>query len=518
MMRQWIADCKHHHPKCPPFDHHWVPARLVEFYNKRGVQSVRLVETSDEFFRERRPFAALSHMWGDATVKPPLRTLTYNLREFKEGIEISRVPKNFVEALEVAAQLGIPYVWIDSLCIVQDSSSDWEEQAKLMHMVYRYADVTIVATAATSSHDGFLARDIEKIDSLRVRYSTQTADPGCEKTDHYFVMSRLENSEDSHRMHAIDGAKWNTRGWTMQERSLSTRSIHFCRNKIFFECRSCLKSEENEPTQEMELAGRLMWPRGRDLTMNYIYDYWELLLGEYCRRTLTKSSDKLAAIRSIAEEMKEVSGMDYISFAGMWRPYIQRELLWCVVPIGGDPVKPTEYRAPTWSWASLEAYTNVPDSVLSGTKRTVPEHLAIWDNNPFEVLDLFEAQIGSIPGIRGCLKVRGLVKGIHSLQRTSNPGPYRRFYPSDLRLASGALGLFAYGKLDLDGETYRTRLLYLHVSHTSRITGLILAECEGEKGLYVRVGIASLFDDKSGQILLETVFSADEKAEDIILI
>jgi len=84
-------------------------------------------------------------MWGDVKVAPPLRTLKSNYDMMKEGIDLRSLPKNFVDAAIVCARLGIQYLWIDSLCIIQDDTEDWEHEATLMHLVYRHAEVTIVA-------------------------------------------------------------------------------------------------------------------------------------------------------------------------------------------------------------------------------------------------------------------------------------------------------------------------------------------------------------------------------------
>jgi len=93
------------------------------------------------------PYAALSHMWGDVNVSPPLQTIRYNYGEVKQSIPIRRLPRNFRDAVETCRRLGIQYVWIDSLCILQDSTEDWQKEALEMHRVYRNAEVTIIAYA-----------------------------------------------------------------------------------------------------------------------------------------------------------------------------------------------------------------------------------------------------------------------------------------------------------------------------------------------------------------------------------
>lgn len=84
-------------------------------------------------------------MWGDTTHRLPLRALKSNYEDLKAGIPMFSLPKNFAQCVIVARYLQIQYVWIDSLCIIQDSYDDWKYEAALMHLVYRYADVTVVA-------------------------------------------------------------------------------------------------------------------------------------------------------------------------------------------------------------------------------------------------------------------------------------------------------------------------------------------------------------------------------------
>lgn len=90
-------------------------------------------------------YAALSHVWGDVEAAPPLKTIRGNYDEMKEGIPLFRLPPNFADAVETCRRLGVQFIWIDSLCIIQDSDEDWQQEAGTMHEVYRNAEVTIVA-------------------------------------------------------------------------------------------------------------------------------------------------------------------------------------------------------------------------------------------------------------------------------------------------------------------------------------------------------------------------------------
>lgn len=141
MLNNWIDECKTSHPKCQAESSSWLPSRLLDVGSWDDLP--RLVETAPGGVKGK--YAALSHMWGDTTYRLPLRTLKSNYEDMKAGISMSTLPKNFVQAIIVCRRWDIQYVWIDSLCIIQDSFDDWRHEAALMHLVYRFAEVTIVA-------------------------------------------------------------------------------------------------------------------------------------------------------------------------------------------------------------------------------------------------------------------------------------------------------------------------------------------------------------------------------------
>src|SRR5271156_6771907 len=114
------------------------------------------------------------------------------------------------------------------------------------------------STSATSTHDGFLERDLSMIPAVKVDYSLDK-EPS---TSNSFILAAFDDAEPGTWSGDIEGCSWNRRGWTCQERKLSTRMLHFCKSKLYFECRTCLSSEENEP-----LTGSRpfqLWPRNED--------------------------------------------------------------------------------------------------------------------------------------------------------------------------------------------------------------------------------------------------------------
>ncbi|KAF2967552.1 hypothetical protein GQX73_g6067 [Xylaria multiplex] len=430
-IQHWIDSCLHNHSGCSNARTatSWVPRRLLKINRDQGLK-MQLIESSESDFQISAKFAALSRVWGDLKTSPPLRLLSSNSRHLKNGIQESELPKNFADAAHVCMRLGIQYLWVDSLCIMQDSRDDWREQAALMHLVYSHALITIVATSATCCHDGFLERNIDSVPAAKVAYSAGGGQSASD--DHrYMIVYDYDNPLDIWRMHAINGSKWNTRAWTMQERSLSTRMIHFCRNKLFFECRGCLQSEENEPPQESDKVNSTLWPRSPDTSFEELLRRWELFVDEYTMRSLTVSTDKLPAIQSVAEEMAAATGQKYIQFAGMWQSNLRHELLWCV--IFGGAKRPDARRAPSWSWAAVEGTISLWQRDFRNSQQSHPGTLLYFLSlHPFQVLDIDQDSPSAQSINPGFLKVRSLTKRFSHLQKHHGSGGGGSFFPYDL--------------------------------------------------------------------------------------
>ncbi|KLU92596.1 hypothetical protein MAPG_11541 [Magnaporthiopsis poae ATCC 64411] len=482
MMRQWIRDCQSKHVSCriPTSSRPWLPTRLLDVGSAEDDRAPRLVETSASQV-EGVTYAALSHMWGDTEAVPPFRTIQFNYEEVKTDIPMSLLPSNFRDAIETCRHLDVPFIWIDSLCIIQDSVDDWQREAKEMHNVYKHAKFTIAATSATSSHDGFLARDLSLVPAMKTRYSIAGDDQ-----PRFFVLSPpLDDLGAGHRIGDVDGSRWNTRGWTMQERSLSTRTLHFCKNKIYFECREHLGSEEHEPEPG---GSRYMWPRppdGHPIEQSTWCKHWRQAVLEYSGRRLTVPSDKLTAIRSLANEMgPHMEPSEYIPEAAMWTGNFTNELLWYVLGIAR---KPRQRRAPSWSWASLDASITfeAADSSLGTTNRFRLTADRLPPPNSFDS--------ASTP----LISLRGFIRpiGAGGLQQTKDQYRHRTHYQYDILDNEGRR--FAHGNLDFIGRdgllTRNNLLMYVHVVDDRRPSGLIL-ESYNDGVYWSRVGVATIFN------------------------
>jgi hypothetical protein len=117
--KDWMNECENNHPNCQEHstDLPELPTRIIDVGN--DGQDPRLVDGA----ARRSRYATLSHCWGNA---PTIKTDTESLRLRQDGIPLETLPKTFREAIQVCRNLDIPYIWIDSLCIVQDSKGDWE--------------------------------------------------------------------------------------------------------------------------------------------------------------------------------------------------------------------------------------------------------------------------------------------------------------------------------------------------------------------------------------------------------
>lgn len=157
LAKHWLDSCKADHAcerRCEQQHQKWHPGRLIEV--GWPFQNPRLVNREEA--RIEGGYAALSHCWGP---KPDFLTLKADKEsEFRIGIPMEKLPASFRDAVITCRRLHIPYLWIDSLCIIQDSRSDWLLQSEEMFKVYLNCELNIAIDASASAHVGaFRKRD-----------------------------------------------------------------------------------------------------------------------------------------------------------------------------------------------------------------------------------------------------------------------------------------------------------------------------------------------------------------------
>ena len=160
-VRRWIDTCNESHEKCQMKELPQLPTRLIDVGVEEDAQSVHLVETRGE----RGKYIALSHCWGESH---SLLTTRGTLEDMKYGFHPEKAPKTFCDAITVTRKLGIRYLWIDSLCIIQGDASDWEIESSKMGSVYRDAYLVVAASNASSDDEGFIKMRPPPIVCLKV--------------------------------------------------------------------------------------------------------------------------------------------------------------------------------------------------------------------------------------------------------------------------------------------------------------------------------------------------------------
>jgi hypothetical protein len=167
----------------------------------------------------------LSHCWGHTRFETLLKG---NQTAFEERILFENLPKTFQDSILVAQRLFISYLWIDSLCIIQDSLEDWRAESALMGKVYSGSYCNISATAAADGADGLFFG--EQVNGLRIVQLTMYDDPRRSE-------AKLCSVHDSDFFtKSIDSAPLNRRGWVLQERLLSRCNLHFGEKQVLWEC------------------------------------------------------------------------------------------------------------------------------------------------------------------------------------------------------------------------------------------------------------------------------------------
>lgn len=322
------------------------PTRLLHIGRKDDNPYVQLRETSELI--EETAYTTLSHRWSGEL--PRLLVSNYDL--FKQEIPSRCLTQTFLEAIQFTLFLGIEYIWIDALCIVQDSLPDWELEAPRMDRVYTNSYVNIAATGSVVGDESLFRYSNNSSLSIvpcRISVNRPHVSPGPIIVHHPRLWSTQVNSEDL-----------SCRGWVLQETLLAPRVLHFAQDEIFWECdslKACQTFPKGIPKDE-DSPNLREWRRllaghdGSNLNTRLFTTSWNKIMCRYSYCDLTVSSDKLVAVAGIARRLCDFTGRDHNQYlAGLWREDLLGQLLWYTF---GENTRCPEYRAPSWSWASLD--------------------------------------------------------------------------------------------------------------------------------------------------------------------
>lgn len=343
LLRTWLTLCTtstaRHTPCPPPSPSHPLPTRLIDV---RTTPPRLYLPTPTP---TTPSYAALSHCWAN---RPTLVTLTTTLPSHLVSLP-PRLPQTFADAITVTQHLGIPFLWIDSLCILQDSPADWAREASRMGDVYANALVTISADAASGPDAGFLAPPARCV-------GTEVGGAAGEAV--VYVRKRGKLAEEL-PFHSLDGEGGRsllaTRGWVFQERLLAPRTVHFSRGETAWECRAlcdCECSVASPRTVRTVSVVKRFLVGGEGEGEGGAGGMWRReVVPAYTRLELTVVTDRLPALEGLARAMAGVRGGGYLW--GLWRETLGRDLLWRTEGGGKKGEFLPEGYAPTWSWGSV---------------------------------------------------------------------------------------------------------------------------------------------------------------------
>ena len=444
----WLNRCTARHDKCQPSSRvsetSFVPTRLLDV---KG-DAIRIIETKNEIqgkAAERR-FVALSHCWGKT---PIIRTLNENYQDFLKNIDPDSLSKTFREAVYATRRLNFRYLWIDSLCIIQNNDADWGSEAATMCNVYSSATLTIAAAHAPEGNVGCFE---ERDGILQFPFIVDVPLPGPGTLGTKSTRRARIQFTSYGRSKGLNSPEppLYGRAWVLQEQLLSPRMLIFDGEQLRWECLSTHGSERSPQGGMTRHDGHhrairkgvmddteffdLPEYEDRDFAARAQHQYWCYAVIDYTHRGMTKPSDRLVAIDGIAGALRRKTKQVYL--AGLWSGHFWIGLLWSISH--RNEYTPTTMRAfnleenhhvrhkeplsPSWSWASVTVPVVYPSPAVMFVHRIC------------KLIDMRTA--GDAAKQTGRVEIRGHVR----------TGYVNAIYPYSIREAAKAVPDMACGK------------------------------------------------------------------------
>lgn len=408
-VQEWIRTCNDHHG-CAPVEPQ-LPTRILDLGTDPSISRIALIESDAQYGR----YIALSYCWGKAGEQ--LTTTTATLEDHKHGINIGELPQTFQDIVLLARKLEVRYIWIDSLCIIQDDENDWEAEAPKMSQVYSNSYLTVAASSSKSSSEGcfpssrlfsYISTDGISSGEGSIRNPLEFVEAdfrvsGDKQCRLYFAKEWMRASNKIQPLVYCTGTFGQTfdpvaieylssRAWTLQERLLSPRTLHYGQQQMFWECKKCFSAEDGARfSPDIFCIDRVLGTQrqpGRDhgagdswatvfegqdpsdLPIRPFHGRWHggwlSMITDFSKRRLTYPDDKLPALSGLASLIVTQTGDRYL--AGLWRDHLFEDLHWKAEDMrtlkrlrniwGVSETfekKRLSSRAPSWSWASVEA-------------------------------------------------------------------------------------------------------------------------------------------------------------------
>jgi Heterokaryon incompatibility protein (HET) len=377
----WINDCLQNHVLCKTSINIW-PRRLVEVGSADGSTLPTLVYT-DMLDKSQLQYTTLSHCWGQASNKHRTSTTSYTEHIYLEGIPVDELPLTYHHAIIITRYFNIRYIWIDSLCIVQDDTEDWEEEASKMADIFQGSYLTIAAASSSDSYGGciFDVRSSDKSEpnvSLFPNFTVGSISKGS-----LAIMARTLADPRS-----IQSGPLYQRGWVLQETVLSPRTVLFDQDQMYWQCRTRITSEDgiiNDDSVHGDVQRIFGWTPHEFDSLERKLTFWWRCVESYSSRHLTYAKDKTAAIAGLVRYYQDRTGD--APLLGLWKETMWYDLHWKPEGSGRRPRLPSPWRLPkfpSWSWLSskIRLYNDYEGWDGINTLRVI-ECGVKWTGQPF---------------------------------------------------------------------------------------------------------------------------------------
>lgn len=466
--RQWLDHCQAKHVKCPGKKAPTLPSRVIDVRPGSDGSCVKLRVNSEAC---KAHYIALSYCWGGFQ---QVTTTKSTLKDHVTGIPYDLLSKTIQDAVTTTRNLGISYLWVDALCIIQDCAVDKAHEISKMGQIYKNATLTIAAASAKTVHEGFLQQrprppscEIPIYHDHQSEYARyggklpfETWITGRPRPT-VWLSATVKSSDADEPLYS--------RGWTLQERLLSPRMLLYGQKELTWQCQQN-SSESIGTTFYRRSTGCKRLPIGIFVnkklsrrerpSIAQTKQIWKSIIEDYSHRDLSFQEDRLPALAGIAEQLQGIWGT-YV--AGFWKNCMIAHLGWRRVERARAMQVSEPYIAPTWSWASF------PGPIKVATVNRADAEILDCTLDPLSS----EAPLGQLRG--GYLRIRALAVE-SSIPRKKQEFPDFEI-TVDYRKQFGEKSKALYILLGFECEWARV---------TENQIGLVLSE--NRDGTYTRIG------------------------------
>jgi Heterokaryon incompatibility protein (HET) len=345
----WMTTCIKEHSNCV-IELPVLPTRVLDVGPLDSSQNPRLYYGGDH----KALYFALSYRWNQDGAAD-YQTTGSNVEAYQTSIPLSTLPQIMQDAILITRKFGVRYLWIDALCIIQDSESDWKIEAKEMTRIYSNSTLTISAAADPTKENDGIFRPRSRLHTRPFNVKSVWPDGSAK----YVFADRRFTNDGARPQTVLD-----TRAWILQEQLLSPRVLSYSNEELYWDCLSVYASESfpggipgfydaDLKLEDLRFFKDAVLGASNHLPSQVrLYESWKKVVETYSEREMTKETDKVAALLGVAQAASILFEDQFL--VGLWRKQLWRDLLWWVKK-PEIAARPKNFAAPSWSWASIIA-------------------------------------------------------------------------------------------------------------------------------------------------------------------